>query len=75
MRLVEDTGVYAFYIATTSDNERIYNIVPSGSLEPHAGYKNMQWIEKLKGVKFPDRFQPTLSGMSNLYGERDNGLS
>lgn len=62
---------YDYYIGSTNFkdgcSQRIYNIVPRGTKEPASGYPNMQYIEDTKGVKFPDRYQPTLHGMRNLY--------
>jgi len=69
MTLVEKNYMgYDFYIqAGCGDKQTIYNIVPTGSIAPTSGYYNRQYIEILKGVKFPNRYQPTLHGMSELY--------
>lgn len=71
MRKIHSDFRYDFYIGSvTKENGdicTIYNIVPHKTLAPKGGYYNMQWIEKIKGAKFPDRYQPTKHGMSNLY--------
>ena len=66
MRLVERLNGYDFYICGDS-NGMLYNIVPEKSPAPASGYHNRQYIEKIKGIKFPDRYQPTLHGMTELY--------
>lgn len=59
---------YDFYIeAGLGDRQTKWNIVPTGSPAPEGGYFNRQYIEKIKGVRFPDRYQPTLHGTSELY--------
>jgi hypothetical protein len=68
MTKVDNYGGYDFYIqAARGDRPALYNIVPQKSLAPEGGYRNRQYIEKIKGIKFPDRYQPTLHGMSELY--------
>jgi len=48
---------YDFYLLTScGDREAVYNIVPQGSTAPHGGYRQ-EYIEDVKGVKFPDRYQ------------------
>ena len=70
---VDSIGDYDFYLRPAAgDANALYNIVPKGSPAPNGGYRNMQYIEKIKGVKFPDRYQPTKHGMSNLYKESQN---
>lgn len=73
----EDTGMTKvdtlenldFYIGTHVGRGgyryMIYNIVPKGSTRPTGGYLNMKYIEKIKGVKFPERYQ--LPGYSGPY--------
>lgn len=54
---------YDFYIESGCGNTTdIFNIVPENSPAPIGGYPNRRWIEKIKGVKFPDRYQPTKYG-------------
>jgi hypothetical protein len=68
MTKVDSYGGYDFYLQSAiGDRPALYNIVPQGSPAPTGGYLNRQYIEKIKGVKFPDRYQPTLHGMSELY--------
>ena len=68
MTKVDSYGGYDFYLQTAKgDRPALYNIVPQNSLAPEGGYRNRQYIEKIKGIKFPDRYQPTLHGMSELY--------
>lgn len=63
---------YDFYIDGGCGNvQSRFNIVPTGNEIPWTGYKNRQYIEKIRGVKFPDRYQPTLHGMTELY-QHDN---
>lgn len=59
---------YDFYIKCgNGDIPTIYNIVPKNSFVPTSGYVSRNYIEKVKGVKFPDRYQPTLHGMRETY--------
>lgn len=75
MRKVDSIGEYDFYMKSAGgDANALYNIVPKGSPAPKGGYRNMQYIEKIKGVKFPDRYQPTKHGMTNLYPRSDSEL-
>ena len=68
MTLVERGVTHDFYIeAGKGDTPTLYNIVPAGSPAPEGGYRNRQYIERIKGVKFPDRYQPTQHGMTELY--------
>jgi hypothetical protein len=62
---------------------QIYNIVPEPKNTqeklnfklPTGGYPNRRWIEKVKGIKFPDRYQPTLHGMQETYvSDEWNGI-
>lgn len=70
---VDSIGEYDFYLSSAIGNKNaLYNIVPKGSPAPEGGYRNMQYIEKIKGVKFPDRYQPTKHGMTNLYPRSDS---
>jgi hypothetical protein len=65
---VDTLSGYDFYIcAGVGDRQTLYNIVPQGSAAPGGGYRNRQYIERIKGVKFPDRYQPTLHGCKELY--------
>ncbi len=68
MTKVDSINGYDFYIdAGIGDKQTMYNIVPVGSQAPAGGYYNRTYIERIKGVKFPDRYQPTKHGMSELY--------
>lgn len=62
---------YDFYIGSVEEKKGhpryVYNIVRKGSNAPEGGYYDMRWIEKVKGVQFPDRYQPTRHGMRHLY--------
>lgn len=65
---VDTINGYDFYLEVGSrDKQTLYNIVPEGSPAPNGGYYNRRYIEKIKGVKFPDRYQPTLHGTRELY--------
>lgn len=79
MTKVETIGDYDFYIGlitTGKEAQTLYNIVPKSSKEPVGGYPNRLYIERIKGIKFPNRYQPTLHGMTETYsnGEWD-GIS
>lgn len=68
MQKVHTESGYDFYLeGPCGDSQAIYNIVPEGSPAPNGGYYNRRYIEKIKGVKFPDRYQPTLHGTNELY--------
>jgi hypothetical protein len=71
MTKIHTENGYDFYIGIydkdNGDRCTIYNIVTEGASAPSAGYFNMLYIEKVKGIKFPSRYQPTNYGMSNLY--------
>ena len=69
MKLVEKNfNGYDFYIEVGNGIVGdLYNIVPTGSEPPKGGYKARNYIEKIKGVKFPDRYQPTLHGSDEKY--------
>lgn len=68
MTRIDSHSGYDFYIASgMGDRPTLYNIVPAGSPAPEGGYRNRQYIERIKGVKFPDRYQPTQHGMTELY--------
>ena len=55
MKLIDSYEGYDFYYQPKNGNSNaLYNIVPDGSIAPEGGYRNMQYIEKIKGVKFPD---------------------
>jgi len=58
---------YDFYIRCRPGKGDIWNIVQKNSQAPTGGYPNRRYIERLKGVKFPERYQPTLNGMSETY--------
>ena len=64
----KDYKGYDFYLGTSVvTNEKLFNIVPAGNPAPSTGYLARNYIERVKGVNFPDRYQPTLHGMSELY--------
>ena len=68
MRKVDSYNGYDFYYkGAGGDRNALYNIVSKGSPAPEGGYRNIQYIEKIKHIKFPNRYQPTLHGMTNLY--------
>ena len=68
MRLVDSVSGYDFYYqCAKGDHPALFNIVPEKSPAPTGGYLNRQAIEKIKGIKFPDRYQPTSFGMGELY--------
>jgi len=68
MRKVHCDGKYDFYYqAACGDDPALYNILPAGAPPPASGYLNMTWIENIKGVRFPCRYQPELHGTSRLY--------
>lgn len=77
MTKVDSFGGYDFYIGTrvTTGGGRLaeYNIVPAGSAAPASGYLSRPYIEKIKGVKFPDRYQPTLHGTRETYTDSFSG--
>lgn len=70
---------YRFYVGTErirgGHHQTLYNIVPDPQTaeeqrlfkDPTGGYPNRQYIEYVKGVKFPPRYQPTLHGMRETY--------
>ena len=67
MTLVEKNfNGYDFYLTPCiGDRPALYNIVPTGSPTPEGGYRSMGWIEKIRGVRFPDRYQPSLHGITH----------
>jgi hypothetical protein len=68
MSKVTTVDGYDFYIwVGNGDFPTLYNIVPEGSPAPGGGYPNRRFIERVKGVRFPDRYQPTLHGSSETY--------
>lgn len=71
MTHVHNENGYSFYIgAQTIRGGRkvtVYNILPCSDPAPKGGYPNRQYIERIKGVKFPDRYQPTKHGMGETY--------
>lgn len=79
MTEVHKENGYLFYIGRERMKDgcfrELWNIVPEPKttqdklsfLPPTTGYPNRRWIEKIKGVKFPDRYQPTLNGTSETY--------
>lgn len=68
MTFVETKEGYDFYIRAGHGNTpTLYNIVKAKSEVPVGGYPNRRYIERIKGVKFPDRYQPTLHGMQETY--------
>ena len=46
---ISTDGNYDFY----SDGD-LFNIVPAGSPPPAGGYRRKDYIEKIKGVQFPN---------------------
>jgi hypothetical protein len=68
---VHSENGYSFYIGTVTEKggfrTTVYNILPSDHQAPSVGYPNRKYIEGIKGVKFPDRYQPTKHGMTELY--------
>jgi hypothetical protein len=69
MRKVDSYGGYDFYLKPAIGNDRaLYNILPTGSPAPEGGYRDMQYIELIKGIKFPDRYQPALHGITTQGG-------
>lgn len=67
LKKVHTDDQYDFYIRVRPGKGNIWNIVPKNSPAPTAGYPNRRWIERVKGVKFPDRYQPAYHGMSETY--------
>jgi len=68
MTKVDSIGGYDFYIsAGNGDRKILYNIVKAGDPAPDGGYPNRRFIEKVKGITFPDRYQPTLHGCQETY--------
>jgi mannose-6-phosphate isomerase-like protein (cupin superfamily) len=51
MKKVESHDGYDFYIGKDNQNT-LYNIVPKGQKIPEGGYRNKEYIEKIKHVKF-----------------------
>ena len=87
MREIHKENGYIFYIGRERMKDgcfrELWNIVsePKTTQEklsfqpPTTGYPNRRWIEKVKGIKFPDRYQPTLHGMSETYlSDEWNGI-
>lgn len=52
MKKLGSNGIYDFYIRDDGF-ATIYNIVPCGSPIPDGGYYSKDWIEVVKGTKFP----------------------
>jgi hypothetical protein len=74
MRKVDTYQGFDFYVKSIRiryTHYTIYNILPQGSEAPNKGYFNRRYIEKLRGVKFADRYQPTKHGMSETYVSED----
>lgn len=68
MKKVDSYSGYDFYIhCGDGDNPNLYNIVKTGDLPPVGGYPNRRYIERIKGIKFPDKYQPTKYGKSETY--------
>jgi hypothetical protein len=62
MKKIHADNTYDFYIGHISATIEhgtilLYNIVPKNSLAPKGGYENMAFIENIKHVKFPERYQ------------------
>ena len=69
MTLVDTIGGYDFYVGR-SGTRRVYNIVPHSSKAPRGGYLCMEYIEKIKGVKFPDRYQSGLKCHNDKFSQK-----
>ena len=79
MTLVHKENGYLFYIGfdTMRGGFRrfIFNIIKEPQTreekisfkEPTGGFPNRRYIERIKGIKFPDKYQPTLHGMGETY--------
>lgn len=72
MNKVHSDTNYDFYIGITIKGISFYNIVPKGSNAPSSGYPSMRFIEKVKGVRFPYRYQPELHGTRHSWSEKDS---
>lgn len=73
MYKVDSYGGFDFYMIPAKGNmNALWNIVPTGSKAPEGGYRNREYIERIKGIKFPDRYQPTQQGMTELYPHQNN---
>ena len=48
---------YDFYVGQWYSDSPIYNIKPEGSEQPKSGYYNYEYLEKIKGVKFPKSYR------------------
>jgi len=58
MTKVDSKDGYDFYLQSNiGDQPGLYNIVPAGSPAPCGGYPNMDYIERRKGIRFPERYQ------------------
>ena len=61
---VHSDDEHDFYIQVArGDQQALYNIVSKNSPVPAGGYPRMNSIEKLKGVRFPDRYRKELHGV------------
>jgi hypothetical protein len=56
MKKIKTKDGYDFYIHLTAEGfpNNLYNIVPEGSKPPEGGYRNKEYIERIKGVKFDE---------------------
>lgn len=78
MTMVHSEGGYGFFIGLECGVRvgfrSVWNIVKLPTtieekmkFKVGGGYLNRRYIEKIKGLRFPDRYQPTLHGMGELY--------
>ena len=87
MREVHNEKGYLFYIGKErmkgGCSRDLWNIIPEPKTTkeklsfkpPETGYPNRRWIEKVKGIKFPDRYQPTLNKTTEVYiSDEWNGI-
>lgn len=57
MKKVHTADGYDFYIGKKK-SKKIYNIVPEGSPPPSSEYCTIAYIEKMKGLRFPEQYRP-----------------
>lgn len=79
MTKVHEENGYLFYVGIeymeNGHSRTIWNIVPAPKTieekrafcDPSSGYPNRTYIERVKGVKFPDRYLPILHGTQETY--------
>jgi hypothetical protein len=75
MTKVHSEGGYDFYISSWHGDvpALYYNIVPSGQ-RPTCGYLNRRYIERVKGIKFPEWIDILESIVQAYYGKPDQYL-